>query len=161
MRWLATFVATVGGIGRLRPAPGTWCSAAALPLGWLVMQGGPVLFTFLAAALLPLGWWAATEMTRGSADHDPAEIVIDELLGQWIALLPLAWGAASAGVAVERLWPGWVAAFVLFRLFDVWKPGPIGVLDRRADAGGVILDDALAGVFAGICVVVLAGLAHL
>ncbi len=125
------------------------------------MQGGPVLFTALAVLLLPLGWWAATELTRGAADHDPSEIVIDEVLGQWLALLPLVWGAANAGVAVERLWPGWVAAFLLFRLFDVWKPGPIGLLDRRSDAGGVMLDDALAGVFAGLCVVILAGLAHL
>ena len=157
---IARAVATVGYVGTLRPAPGTWGSAAALPLGWLAMQGGPVLFTLLTALLLPLGWWATTAATRGMADHDPGEIVIDEVLGQWIALLPLAWGAARAGVAVEALWPGWVAAFLLFRLFDIWKPGPVGWMDRRTDAAGVMLDDAVAGALTALCVVLLAGLAH-
>ena len=157
---IARAVATVGYVGTLRPAPGTWGSAAALPLGWLAMQGGPVLFTLLTALLLPLGWWATTAATRGLADHDPGEIVIDEVLGQWIALLPLAWGAARAGVPVEALWPGWVAAFLLFRLFDVWKPGPVGWMDRRPNAAGVMLDDAVAGGMAALCVVLLAGLAH-
>ncbi len=161
MSRIAALVATLGGIGHLRPASGTWGSLAALPLGWLAMQGGPVLFTALTAALLPLGWWATATVTRGRADHDPSEVVIDEVLGQWIALLPLVWGAANAGVPVERLWPGWVAAFLLFRLFDIWKPGPVGWMDRRPDAAGVMLDDAVAGGFAAIGVVILAGLAHL
>ncbi|WP_371153940.1 phosphatidylglycerophosphatase A [Jannaschia sp. 2305UL9-9] len=157
----ARLIATVGGVGNLRPAPGTWGSLAALPLGWLVMQGGPILFTLATLAVLPLGLWATKGVTAGSGDHDPSEVVIDEVLGQWIALLPLAWGAANAGVPVERLWPGWIAAFVLFRLFDIWKPGPVGWMDRRSDALGVMLDDAVAGVLAAIGVVVLAALAHL
>lgn len=158
---IARLIATLAGIGTLRPAPGTWGSLAALPLGWLVMQGGPILFTLATVAILPLGWWATRVVTADMSDHDPSEVVIDEVLGQWIALLPLAWGAANAGVAVERLWPGWLAAFLLFRLFDIWKPGPVGAMDRRHDAWGVMLDDAVAGVLAAICVVVLAGLAHL
>ena len=157
----ARLIATLAGVGLLRPAPGTWGSLAALPLGWAVMQAGPVVFTLAVLLVLPLGWWATTQVTAGQAEHDPSEVVIDELLGQWIALLPLAWGAANAGVPVERLWPGWVAAFVLFRLFDIWKPGPVGTMDRRHDAWGVMLDDAVAGVFAAIGVVVLAALAHL
>ncbi|CTQ34078.1 Phosphatidylglycerophosphatase A [Jannaschia rubra] len=157
---IARVVATVGFVGLLRPAPGTWGSLVALPLAWLAMQGGPILFTALTALILPVGWWATTVTTRGQADHDPGEVVIDEVLGQWIALLPLAWGASNAGVGVERLWPGWIAAFVLFRLFDIWKPGPVGWMDRRSDAGGVMLDDAVAGLMAAVCVVVLAGLAH-
>ncbi|MGB3406732.1 MAG: phosphatidylglycerophosphatase A [Jannaschia sp.] len=158
---IARLIATLAGIGTLRPAPGTWGSLAALPLGWLVMQGGPILFTLATVAILPLGWWATRVVTADMSDHDPSEVVIDEVLGQWIALLPLAWGAANAGVAVERLWPGWLAAFLLFRLFDIWKPGLVGAMDRRHDAWGVMLDDAVAGVLAAICVVVLAGLAHL
>jgi phosphatidylglycerophosphatase A len=58
------------------------------------------------------------------------------------------------------LWPGWVAAFVLFRLFDITKPGPVGWADRRGDALGVMLDDVIAGVFAAVGVVILAGLSH-
>lgn len=154
-------VATLGPVGHLRPAPGTWGSLAALPLAWLAMQGGTVLFTVLTVALLPLGWWAVARATVGAADHDPSEIVVDEVLGQWIALLPVAWGAWSTGFSVERLWPGWIAAFLLFRLFDIWKPGPVGWMDRRTDAGGVMLDDAVAGGLAALGVVALAALAHL
>lgn len=157
---IARAVATVGGVGLMRPAPGTWGSAAALPLGWLAMLGGPVFFTGLTVAVSALGWWAIARATRGSADHDPSEIVVDELAGQWVALLPLAWGAARAGVPVEALWPGWLAAFVLFRLFDIWKPGPVGWADRRADPLGVMLDDVIAGALAALGVVALAALAH-
>lgn len=158
---IARLVATVAGAGYLRPAPGTWGSLIALPLGWAVMQAGPMAFTIATIAVLPLGWWATRVATQGQANHDPSEIVIDEVLGQWVALLPLAWGAANAGVPVERLWPGWIAAFVLFRLFDIWKPGPVGWMDRRDDAWGVMLDDAVAGVLAAIGVIALAAVAHL
>ncbi len=158
---IARAVATLGGAGLVRPAPGTWGSLAALPLAWVAMQGGAVLFTVLTVLALPLGYWATSQVTAGRDDHDPSEVVIDELLGQWIALMPVAWGAAAAGVGVEKLWPGWVAAFVFFRLFDVWKPGPVGWMDRRTDAWGVMLDDAVAGGMAAICVLALAALAHL
>ncbi|MEM8824639.1 MAG: phosphatidylglycerophosphatase A [Pseudomonadota bacterium] len=158
---IAKAVATLGGAGLLKPASGTWGTLAALPLAWLVMQAGPWVFTLATLALLPLGWWATVEVTRDASDQDPSEVVIDEALGQWIALLPVAWGAWVAGVAVTALWPGWVAAFVLFRLFDVWKPGPVGWMDRRHDAWGVMLDDAVAGVMAGAGVMVLAAMAHL
>jgi phosphatidylglycerophosphatase A len=124
------------------------------------MQGGALVFTGLTLAVFGLGWWATAVSTKGQTNHDPSEIVIDEVLGQWIALLPLAWGAARAGVPVEALWPGWVAAFILFRLFDIWKPGPVGWADRRQDALGVMLDDAIAGLLAAIGVMGLAALAH-
>jgi len=157
---IARAIATVGGVGLLRPAPGTWGSVAALPLGWAVMQAGPVVFTLVCLGLGPVAWWATREATRGGGDHDPSEIVIDEVLGQWIALLPLVWGAARAGVPVHALWPGWIAALLLFRLFDIWKPGPVGWADRRSDALGVVLDDAVAGALAAIGVMILAGAAH-
>ncbi|PWJ15871.1 phosphatidylglycerophosphatase A family protein [Jannaschia seohaensis] len=157
---LAGVVATVLGAGHLRPAPGTWGTLAALPLAWLAMQGGALFFTVATAFMLPLGLWATRKVTEGREEHDPSEIVIDELLGVWIALIPLAWGAQNAGVPVERLWPGWIAAFLLFRLFDIWKPGPVGWADRRPDEWGVMLDDAVAGAMAAIGVIVLAALAH-
>lgn len=157
---VARAVAIVGGIGLMRPAPGTWGSAAALPLAWIVMQGGAFTFTAACILLIPLAWWAIEVETRGTFDHDPAEIVVDEVAGQWIALLPVAWGASAAGVPVLTLWPGWIAAFVLFRLFDVWKPGPVGWADRRADVRGVLFDDLIAGAMAAVGVLILAGLAH-
>ena len=158
---IARVLATVGCVGLLRPAPGTWGSLAALPLGWGAMQAGPVAFTAACALLALLGWWVIAAATRGQVDHDPGEIVIDEVAGQWVALLPLAWGAASAEVPVTALWPGWIAAFVLFRVFDIWKPGPVGWADRRADPLGVMLDDVIAGTLAALGVVALAALAHL
>ena len=161
MTELARAVATMGYVGLMRPAPGTWGSLAALPLAWLAMLGGPFLFTALTVALVPLALWSVRGATAGKADHDPGEVVIDEMLGQWIALLPVAWGAWAAGVPVGALWPGWIAAFVAFRLFDVWKPGPVARLDARADAWGVVGDDAVAGALAALVVVALAGAAHL
>ena len=152
---------TVGYIGLLRPAPGTWGSLAALPLGLgLYLLGGPWLLLALTVIIAAVGVWTIGQHISGSADKDPSEIVIDEVAGQWLALLPVAFGAWHAGAAVTALWPGWIAAFVLFRLFDIWKPGPIGWADRRGDALGVMLDDLIAGLFAGIGVAVLAGIAH-
>ena len=154
-------IATLGGVGHIRPAPGTWGSLAALPLAWAVHAlGGPWLLIGGTLAAFVLGWWATARETAGKADHDPSEIVIDELVGQWIALWPLAIGAAHFGAPITALWPGWVAALVLFRLFDIWKPGPVGWADRRADAFGTMLDDVIAGVFAALGVVLLAGLSH-
>ncbi len=155
-------IATFFYVGHLVPAPGTWGSLAALPaalvLYWL---GGPWLVAAAAGVVFVLGWWATAEETRGSLDQDPSEVVVDEVVGQWIALLPVFFGALWADVAVLALYPGWIAAFVLFRLFDIWKPGPIGWADQRGDALGVMLDDVVAGVFAAIGVAALAALAHL
>ena len=158
---LATIIGTVFGVGYIRPAPGTWGSLVALPWAWLlhVLGGFPLLLLGLIAAFLK-GWWATSKMTEGSDDHDPSEIVIDEVVGQWIALLPLSYAAWNNDIPVHVMWPGWIAAFALFRLFDIWKPWIIGWADRRGDALGVMLDDVIAGVFAAIGVMALAAFAH-
>ena len=156
-RLVATFFYT----GHLRPAPGTWGSLAALPAAWLVLMAvGPWGFILATIAIFALGYWATVEEIRGNEDQDPSEIVIDEVAGQWVALWPVALGAAASGSPYLALWPGWVAAFVLFRLFDVWKPGPVGLADRQEGAAGVMLDDVIAGGLAGMCVLVLAVIWH-
>lgn len=158
---IARMIGTVCGVGYLRPAPGTWGSAVALPLGWLLHSvGGFPLLAMAAVAYFLAAWWATQHMTAGTQDHDPSEIVADEVVGQWIALAPLSYAAWDRGLDILVMWPGWVAAFVLFRLFDIWKPWLVGWADRRGDALGVMLDDVIAGVFAAIGVVLLAGLAH-
>ena len=157
----AHLIATVCGVGHLRPAPGTWGSAVAIPMAWaLHAVGGPWLL--LAGILLAFasGWWATALETKGKDDHDPSEIVIDEVAGQWLAFLPVSIGAAHVGVALTALYPGWIAAFLLFRLFDIWKPGPVGWADRRGDSLGVMLDDMIAGLFAALGVAALAALSH-
>ena len=158
---MTRLIATVFYIGYLRPAPGTWGSLAALPLGLaLMLLGGPWLLIIGTAALFGLGWWATVHETRRSGNEDPSEIVVDEVVGQWIALWPLAIGAANVGVSYTALWPGWVVAFALFRLFDIKKWGPVGWADRRGDPLGVMLDDVIAGIFAAIGVVLFAGIYH-
>lgn len=158
---IAQIICTFGGIGHLRPAPGTWGSLAAVPVAWgIAVQTG---FWGLALATLVVcagGILAIRSYAPAGEDVDRSEIVIDEVAGQWIALLPVVYGAAASGSALLALWPGWVAAFVLFRLFDITKPGPVGWADRRKDALGVMLDDVIAGLVAAVGVLVLAGLAH-
>lgn len=151
-------------MGFLRPGPGTWGSLAALILGFAILEAGglPLFLGALSVAVLA-AFWSVSDLIADLDEpgrHDPSWVVIDEVAGQWIALLPVAAGAAMTGAAPSQLWPGWLAAFLLFRLFDVWKPGPIGWADRRSGAAGVVLDDLLAGVFAALGVVLLAGLAH-
>ncbi|SNR71019.1 phosphatidylglycerophosphatase A family protein [Puniceibacterium sediminis] len=158
---MSKLVTTVLGVGYLRPAPGTWGSLAALPLFWVLhVLGGFWLALIAVVVMLALGWWATQQEIAGKANQDPSEIVIDEVVGQWIALLPVSFGAGMMGVDVLRLWPGWVAGFLLFRLFDIWKPWLVGMADRRGGAFGVMLDDVIAGVFAALVAIVLAGVAH-
>lgn len=154
------------GAGLLRPAPGTWGSAVALALGMVVLHLGFWALALAFAAVTVLGFWAcAAELKPG---QDPSEVVIDEVAGQWLALLfpaagfsfephAAAWVAAHGGWLP---WPAWVFPFLLFRLFDIWKPGPVGRADRRADPAGVMLDDLWAGLFAGIATVILAAAFH-
>lgn len=158
---LARMIGTVLGTGYIRPAPGTWGSLVALPWAWAlhVIGGFPLLLLGIVAAFLK-GWWATSQMTAGSDDHDPSEIVVDELVGQWIALLPLSYAAWSMDISILAMWPGWIAAFVLFRFFDITKLGPVGWADRRGDPLGVMLDDVIAGVFAALSVLALAALYH-
>ena len=157
----ARAIATFFGAGLLRPAPGTWGSLAALPVAFgLHLAGGFPLLVAATVVVFGAGWWATVQVTAGAADHDPSWIVIDEVAGMWIALWAVSWPAWAHDIAVTALWPGWVAAFALFRLFDIWKPGPVGWADRKGGALGVMLDDVIAGVFAGLGVAVLAGLWH-
>lgn len=155
-------IATFGGIGLLRPGPGTWGSAAALPLGWVLhgLGGFPAL-AIATIAVVAIGWWAARSEERATDAHDAGEIVIDEVAGLWLALWPLSAGLWFAGADPWLFpWPGWVGAFVLFRLFDIWKPGPVGWADRRPGAAGVMLDDLVAGFLAALCVALAAWVAH-
>ncbi len=155
-------IATLFGVGNLRPAPGTWGSAAAVPLAWgLHGLGGFPLFGAATVGVFFLGWWAIARATAGQADHDPSEIVIDEVAGQWLALWPLSAGLWFAGADPWLFpYPGWVGGFLLFRLFDIWKPGPIGWADRMHTPLGVMLDDVIAGLFAAIVVAGSAAIAH-
>lgn len=155
-------IATFFYVGHLRPAPGTWGSLAALPAAAILYAlGGPYAVVGAIAVVYALGLWATAQETEGTDNHDPSEIVVDEVVGQWLALLPVLFGAANNGVPMLALWPGWIAAFVLFRFFDITKLGPVGWADRRGDPTGVMLDDVIAGILAAIGVGLLAALYHI
>lgn len=158
---MTRLIATFFYVGLLRPAPGTWGSLAAIPVAWAIhWLAGPIGLALATIGVFAAGLWATEQETLDSGEEDPGEIVVDEVIGQWIALLPVSVGASGAGVAFGALWPGIIAAFVAFRLFDIWKPWLIGRIDRRGDALGVMLDDAVAGAFAAVVVVALAAFAH-
>ena len=158
---MSRLIATFFGAGHLRPASGTWASAIALGLGVAIDRylGFPALVLATATATAA-GFWACQAIVHPG--EDPSEIVIDEVAGQWLTLLfPAAafWHRGIENWAVVA-YPGWVAAFLFFRLFDIWKPWLVGRADRRGDAAGVMLDDLWAGLFAGIAVMISAGIAH-
>ncbi|SHG24682.1 phosphatidylglycerophosphatase A family protein [Cognatishimia maritima] len=159
---MSRLIATVGGVGFLRPAPGTWGSAVAVLLALaLHYAGGFPLLALATLLVFPVGWWATANYTAGSENHDPSEVVIDEVAGQWIALLVTSYGAWRMGADPLALYPGWIAGFLLFRLFDITKPNLIGWADRRGDALGVMLDDIIAGIYAAMATAALAALFHL
>ncbi len=159
---MSRMITTFFGAGLAPVAPGTFGSLAALPTGYgLHVLGGPVLLSLGVVLAFFVGLWATKVETAGKDDHDPSEIVIDEVAGQWIALMPLSIGLSMAGAAPHVFpWPGWVGAFVMFRLFDIWKPWPVSWADRKETPVGVMLDDVLAGVMAAIVVTAAAGISH-
>ena len=149
------------GAGLLRPAPGTWGSLVAIGLGLLIYRfaGFPVL-VLATCAVTALGFWAVDVELKHRPGDDPSEFVIDEVAGQWLALLFPAAALWARGFEGWLPWPAPLAAFLFFRLFDIWKPWLVGRADRRHDAAGVMLDDLWAGLFAGLAVIVCGGLWH-
>jgi phosphatidylglycerophosphatase A len=138
----ATLIATFFGIGRMRPGPGTWGSAATVLL-WAVLAHvlAPSLRTpvviALAVAVTLIGIPAATRVARGSGKKDPQFVVIDEVAGQLVAL-----------IAVPLAWKSFLAGFILFRAFDIIKPPPVRQLEALPEGAGIVLDDVAAGLYA-------------
>jgi len=149
MTKLAIAIATWFGAGFSPIAPGTAGSLAALLIGILLHQYAafaPWHFLILAAALFAPATWAATRTAEAKKLKDPQIVVVDEVLGQWIAL---------AG-AVTLNWKSYLAAFALFRLFDIWKPPPVRQLEALPGGLGINADDVMAGIYAAL-VLFLAG----
>ena len=119
--------------------PGTWGSLAALPCAWVIRSLWGVAGLAIAAAIVfAVGCWAAGTMAKTSGLRDPGAIVIEEVAAQWLVLLP---------APLDPL--PYAAAFLLFRIFDVWKPWPVAWADCRVHGGlGIMLDDLLATVYA-------------
>lgn len=135
---IALFITTVAGIGYVPVAPGTFGSIAALAAGWLLLaQSGWPAWTLAVAAILltPIASWACGVVESNLGIEDPGFIVIDEVVGQWLAL---------ALVRPDRPLD-WLVGLALFRLFDIWKPGPIRNLEKIPNGWGVVADDFAAG----------------
>jgi phosphatidylglycerophosphatase A len=147
----AHFIALGFGAGLAPKAPGTFGTLVAFPLYYaLALAVHPLLIAFLAIPLFFLGVWACdvTERDLGVSDH--GSIVFDEI----VAFLPLA-ALASASIVLQLL------AFLLFRLFDIWKPFPIRELEKRVKGGlGVMIDDVAAAAYAYLAFVVIVIVAY-
>ena len=137
----AYWIAVYFGSGLIRPAPGTWGSLAALISGYFLFQAGIMIFALSIVLVTIVGTITIDTIEKQTGIHDAPEIVIDEVAGMWISLLPFFF--------IEYSLVGFAFAFLFFRLFDIIKPWPIGWLDRHVSGGfGVMVDDIVAGLFA-------------
>jgi phosphatidylglycerophosphatase A len=138
-------VSTVFGIGYFPHAQGTIMSAIALPLAILLalkFGGGYVVIAGTAIIVLVMGILSCSEHVRETGNPDPSECVIDELAGQLLASSFVAFGALSL--------PAFFLTFVLFRIFDIWKPWPVSWAENELHGGlAVMMDDVIAGLMAG------------
>ena len=136
------FIATLGGIGKLPFAPGTWGSATALIL--FIVLSHYVNMLIVCSIIILFSIWICERASIGLDDKDHKSIVIDELAGMWLALMPALYLSSQTSRTSYA-----VIAFIFFRLFDIWKPFPISYFDKNFKNGfGIVLDDLLAGLFA-------------
>jgi phosphatidylglycerophosphatase A len=142
------------GSGLTPVAQGTFGSLAAL-LPWLLLRQLPLpLYVLVLLVGFAIGVWACDNAGRALGVDDHRSLVWDEFIGQWIALIPLVLPALLP--TRFSMWWWLLAGFVLFRLFDVWKPWPIRWMDRQLKGGmGVMVDDVVAGIFAAIVLALL------
>ncbi len=142
---MAYIIGTVGFAGYLKPAPGSWGSLIAALIWWFLVPEQLLVQLILVGLVMAAGVWSAGMIERHSGRQDPTFVVIDEVAGMWIALL----GAQHVG------WY-FIAAFLLFRLLDITKPGPVNRLQDLPGGWGVMMDDVAAGA-ATLAVVLILG----
>ena len=133
-------LATWFGAGYLPKAPGTWGSLAALPFAWVIAEwSGGVGLAVAVLIVFGVGLWASVGYLRLGGGEDPGPIVIDEVAGQWLTLVPFAPDPLLYGIG-----------FVFFRIADIIKPWPVSWADGHVKGPmGIMLDDVLAGIYAG------------
>jgi phosphatidylglycerophosphatase A len=146
---VAYVLATWFGCGRSPVAPGTVGSLAAVALAALAehfLGWPPWSLAVAVVAALPLAVWASHRAAADARIEDPSFVVIDEVVGQWATL---------AGATASN-WKALLAGFLLFRLFDIWKPAPARQLEKLHGGVGIMADDVMAGIY-GALVLYLAG----
>jgi phosphatidylglycerophosphatase A len=157
LREPAAWIASGGGAGFFPFAPGTAGSLVALPLYLLLQLAHPLLPWLAIVGGFALGTWAAGRVIRRLGVEDPGVVVIDEFVGQWLtlAIVDAALRAMPGALATPSTIALLGAGFLLFRICDIAKPWPASWADRTLDGGfGAMLDDAFAGVWAGLLMVV-------
>ena len=134
------YLATLGPLGHLRPAPGTIGSAVGVVTGYVIASYGTEILAASTFFVMAIGILAADAHSQATGRKDAPEVIIDEVAGQWIALIIL---------PLDLWW--FAAAFVLFRFFDITKIGPVGMAERLSGGVGVMADDFVAGLLAALC----------
>jgi phosphatidylglycerophosphatase A len=138
--WLVTLIATSFGAGFSPVAPGTMGTITAIPIAWGLARLGGGAFVAGMIAISIVGTWAASRFCAASGKEDDQRIVVDEVAGYLVTLLLV----PKTGVHLAL-------AFVLFRLFDIWKPPPVRQIDEHVHGGfGVMADDLAAGVYGAL-----------
>ena len=149
---LSWIIATWFGSGLLPKAPGTWGSLAAFPFAYIIsVYTCPYALILGTVALFFIGIWASEKVEESVQIEDPGFIVVDEVVGQWIALLPLPFLYSFLNSDSFHLYFAVIAAvaFIAFRIFDIWKPWPVNYVDKNVHGGyGIMLDDVIAGMYA-------------
>lgn len=146
------------GSGLPRRAPGTWGTVGGLIVGVPLMSLGFIPFLIITILSCIVGIWICGRTSELMKGHDDPHIVWDEWAGMWITLLPLSYISSymfptpesTLSMLLQPMFWGWIpTAFILFRVFDILKPQPIGWADRKVAGGlGVMLDDIIAGIMA-------------
>ncbi|BDC49424.1 phosphatidylglycerophosphatase A [Bryobacterales bacterium F-183] len=143
---VAELIATWFGCGYAPFGPGTFGSLGALIPAFIACTyfgASPSLFAILGLLVLFPGIWASSVTAVARNLKDPQIVVVDEVSGQWVTM------AGMLGVAVVT-WKAWLAAFVLFRLFDIVKPWPVRQFEALPGGAGIMADDVMAGVYGAL-----------
>ena len=143
-------------IGYLKPGPGTWGSVSGILLAYPIhTYGGPVLLFLIIILLGFFGTLAISYTTKDSNKVDREQIIIDEVVGQLIALIPISVVAHFYQQTTTNIGILVFISFLSFRFFDIVKLGPIKRADQRDDAFGVMLDDVYAGIVSGVIITII------
>jgi len=138
--FIAKWISLGFGSGKLPHAPGTYGTIVAIPIFLLMADLSLFTYTLLCLIFLGIGTWAAQVYSDFLGVHDHGSIVSDEIVGYLITM-----------TATPAEWHWIILGFALFRLFDIWKPWPINLLDKHVHGGfGIMVDDVLAGVYGAI-----------